>query len=143
VKTRRQARVLALQTLFEVDSVKHSAEVVLAQRLEERALSTEAEVFARQLVKGVLDHLSDVDEIIIGLARDWPLAQMAIVDRNILRIAIYEITVDGETPVKVAINEAVELAKLFGSDSSRRFVNGVLGTLASRRGVPSSQHRVA
>ena len=143
MKTRRQARVLALQTLFEVDSVKHSAELVLTQRLEGKPLSTEAEAFARQLVKGVLDHLPGVDEIIAGLAPDWPLPQMAIVDRNILRIAIYEITVDGETPVKVAINEAVELAKLFGSDSSRRFVNGVLGTLASRRGVPSSAHHGA
>ncbi|MGB9879502.1 MAG: transcription antitermination protein NusB, partial [Anaerolineae bacterium] len=67
------------------------------------------------------------------------LEQMAIVDRNILRIAVYEITVNGQTPVKVAINEAVELAKLFGSDSSRRFVNGVLGTLVSNRGLVSAE----
>jgi N utilization substance protein B len=106
---------------------------VLAQRLEERSLSVEGADFARQLVTGVLEHRERLDKIIEEIAPDWPLLQMAIVDRNILRIAIYEIAIDGETPIKVAINEAVELAKLFGGDSSRRFVNGVLGTLASRQ----------
>lgn len=134
MKIRRQARIVALQTLFEVDSVNHPAELVLAQRLEEKPLPADGEAFARQLVQGVLKHRRDLDEIIISIAPDWPLEQMAIIDRNILRIAIYEITVDEQTPIKVAINEAVELAKLFGSDSSRRFVNGVLGTLASRQG---------
>lgn len=141
MRTRRQARVVALQTLFEVDSVNHPAELVLTQRLEERPLSADGEVFAWQLVKGVLEHRQDLDRIIESIAPDWPLAQMAIVDRNILRIAIYEITVDGQTPIKVAINEAVELAKLFGSDSSRRFVNGVLGTLVSRQGYESSKQQ--
>ena len=133
MKTRRQARVLALQTLFEVDCAKHPTELVLAQRLEERPLPAEGEAFLSQLVKGVLEHRQDLDRIVESIATDWPLEQMAVVDRNILRIAIYEITVDRRIPVKVAINEAVELAKLFGSDSSRRFVNGVLGTLVSRR----------
>jgi transcription antitermination protein NusB len=134
VKTRRQARIVALQTLFEVDSVNHPVNLVLSQRLEETPLAVDGEVFAKQLVLGVLEHRSDLDILISEIATDWPLEQMAIVDRNILRIAIFEITVNGQTPVKVAINEAVELAKLFGSDSSRRFVNGVLGTLVSRRG---------
>jgi N utilization substance protein B len=127
-----------LQTLFEVDSVNHPADLVLSQRLEETPLPTDGEVFAKQLVLGVLEHRPGLDSLISDIATDWPLEQMAIVDRNILRIAMFEITVDGQTPVKVAINEAVELAKLFGSDSSRRFVNGVLGTLVSRRGsVPA------
>jgi len=144
VKTRRQARVLALQTLFEVDSVKHPTELVLAQRLEEKPLPAEGEDFVGRLVKGVLEHLQDLDRIIEDIATDWPLEQMAIIDRNILRIAIYEITVDKQTPVKVAINEAVELAKLFGSDSSRRFVNGVLGTLVSRQDlVPAESSKVS
>jgi N utilization substance protein B len=141
VKTRRQARVVALQTLFEVDSVNHVASVVLAQRMQESPLPLEAESFVREVVLGVLEHRSRLDSLIAEIAPDWPLEQMAIVDRNILRIAIYEITVDDQTPIKVAINEAVELAKLFGSDSSRRFVNGVLGTLASRRGFPSATRR--
>lgn len=139
MKIRRQARIVALQTLFEVDSVNHPAEVVLAQRLEEKPLPAEGKTFARQLVMGVLEHRPALDAIIQSIATDWPLEQMAIVDRNILRIAVYEITVDGQTPVKVAINEAVELAKLFGSDSSRRFVNGVLGTLVSNRGLISAE----
>jgi N utilization substance protein B len=133
VKTRRQARIVALQTLFEVDSVNHPVDLVLSQRLEETPLPADGEAFAKQLVLGVLQHRPGLDSLISDIASDWPLEQMAIVDRNILRIAMFEITVDGQTPVKVAINEAVELAKLFGSDSSRRFVNGVLGTLVSRR----------
>jgi len=139
LKTRRQARIVALQTLFEVDSANHPAALVLSQRLEETPLPADGEAFARQLVLGVLEHRPGLDSLISDIATDWPLEQMAIVDRNILRIAMFEITVDGQTPVKVAINEAVELAKLFGSDSSRRFVNGVLGTLVARRGaVPAA-----
>ncbi len=135
---------MALETLFEVDTANHPAELVLTQRLEGKPLPTEGEAFARQLVKGVLEHRQNLDTIIEDLAPDWPLEQMAIIDRNILRIAIYEITVDGHTPVKVAINEAVELAKLFGSDSSRRFINGVLGTLVSRRGLaPARRGKVS
>ena len=144
MKTRRRARVLALQTLFEVDSVNHATGLVLAQRLEEKPLPAEGEAFVWRLVNGVQEYRQELDRIIEDLATDWPLEQMAIVDRNILRIAIYEITVDKQAPVKVAINEAVELAKLFGSDSSRRFVNGVLGTLVSRRGlVPSESSKVS
>jgi N utilization substance protein B len=111
----------------------------LAQRLEQKPLPAEAEDFVGRLVNGVLEHCQDLDRIIEDIATDWPLDQMAIIDRNILRIAIYEITVGKQTPVKVAINEAVELAKLFGSDSSRRFVNGVLGTLVSRRDLVSAE----
>lgn len=134
MKVRRQARILALQTLFEVDSVEHPPERVLTQRLEQSSLPPGGEAFAERLVKGVLEHRPDLDQVITGIATDWPMDQMAIIDRNILRIAVFEIMVDQETPVKVAINEAVELAKLFGSDSSQRFVNGVLGTLVSGPG---------
>jgi N utilization substance protein B len=141
VKTRRQARIVALQTLFEVDSVNHPAEAVMTQRLEEKPLPPEAAAFAQQIVSGVLEHKPQLDRLITEMAPDWPLEQMAVVDRNILRIAIYEITVDSQTPTKVAINEAVELAKLFGSDSSRRFVNGVLGTLAKRSGTSTERDK--
>ena len=142
MKPRRQARVIALQTLFEVDSADHPADVVLGQRLEERPMPAEAAAFTQHIVSGVLETLPQLDQMIAEMAPEWPLEQMAAVDRNILRIAIYEITVDSETPIKVAINEAVELAKLFGGDSSRRFVNGVLGTLASRRcGAPAERSK--
>ncbi len=131
MKPRRQARALALQALFEIDSSNHDPEAVLGQRLAERSLPATGETFVRGLVRGVLEHWSDLNRTIESIAPDWPLQQMAIVDRNILRIAIYELSVDQETPVKVVINEAVELAKMFGTESSRRFVNGVLGTLVS------------
>jgi N utilization substance protein B len=90
-------------------------------------------------VEGVLEHLPELNKTIQSIATDWPLEQMAIVDRNILRIAIYELTEDRRAPVKVVINEAVELAKLFGSDSARRFVNGVLGTLVSNLDMVSAE----
>jgi N utilization substance protein B len=88
--------------------------------------------FSRHLVTGVLKHQDVLDEFNHEHAPEWPLEQMAYIDRNILRMAIFEFAVDGRTPVKVAINEAVELAKAFGSDSAPRFVNGVLGSLVKR-----------
>ncbi len=86
--------------------------------------------FAYKLLNGVLEHQIGMDKLITRYAPEWPVEQMAVIDRNILRIAIFEFLVDDETPVKVAINEAVELAKLYGSDSAPRFINGVLGSLA-------------
>ena len=133
MKARRRARGVALQTLFEVDLAGHEPSQVLGQRLEDCELGVEGSEFARHLVEGVLSNLSDIDPTIAELAPEWPLDQMSPIDRNILRIAIYEMTFDADIPIKVAINEAVELAKLYGSESSRRFVNGALGTLASRQ----------
>lgn len=120
-----------MQALFEINSVGHDPEVVLRQRLEDTPLPPGGRDFARYLVWGVLEHRSHLDRIIQKHAPEWPVEQMALIDRNILRIAIFEMVIDRKTPVKVAINEAVELAKLFGSESSRRFVNGVLGAVAS------------
>jgi N utilization substance protein B len=121
-----------LQALFEIDVVHHTAEAVLEQRLEDLGLPTEGAQFAEHVVEGVLSNREQLDEMIVAYAPEWPIEQMAIVDRNILRIALFEFAVDRGTPPKVAINEAVELAKLFGSDSSQRFVNGVLGTFLSK-----------
>jgi N utilization substance protein B len=133
VKARRRARAVALQTLFEVDMTAHDPERVLQQRVVDCDTEHDGVEFARHLVEGVLGNLSEIDPLISEIAPEWPLAQMSPVDRNILRIAIFEMNYDPDIPVKVAINEAVELAKLFGSESSRRFVNGALGTLASRQ----------
>lgn len=132
MKVRRQARVTALQALFEIDSVSHDPERVMQRRLEDKPLPPSGSEFARNLVSGVLEHRTHLDELIQKNAPEWPVEQIAIIDRNILRIAIFEIAIDRGTPLKVAINEAVELAKLFGSDSSPRFVNGVLGALVSQ-----------
>lgn len=136
--TRRQARVIALQTLFEVDSVGHSTQETLARHLEEQVGTEEVAEFARRLIEGVEEHKAEIDRRIAGAAPAWPLGQMPGVDKTVLRIAIYEVLFDNRAvPVKVAINEAVELAKIYGSDSSSRFVNGVLGTIAGGRAKPA------
>lgn len=132
MKARRRARSLALQALYEIDSVAHPVDEVLRERLEEEPLQEEAVEFARMLVYGVVEHKAAMDVIIQKLAPEWPLDQMAVIDRNILRLAIVEFAILHTAPIKVAINEAVELAKMFGSDSAPRFVNGVLGTLAAQ-----------
>jgi len=132
VRVRRRARVVALQALFEIDMTNHDPETVVSERLAEKELPPEGEAFARALVKGTLEHRAEIDSLIARVAPEWPVEQIAGVDRAILRLAIYEIVFSGETSPKVAINEAVELAKLFGSDSSRRFVNGALGALVAQ-----------
>ena len=130
MRTRRRARRLTLEVLYEYDLAGHNAAETLNRRFEEQPMESTGADFASRLVNGILDFQARMDSIISRYAPEWPLDQMAVIDRNILRIAIYEFLIDGETPVKVAINEAVELAKTYGSDSAPRFVNGVLGTLA-------------
>ena len=135
MQIRRQARIAALQALFEIDAVHHSVDLVLQRGVQEADLPSEAAEFMRFVVHGVLDHQERLDKMIIVHAPEWPIEQMAIIDRNILRMALFEFVVDRGTPPKVAINEAVELAKVFGSDSSQRFVNGVLGTLLNKQNL--------
>ena len=130
--TRRQARCLTLEVLYEADIANHSPHDVMERRLLEQDLDAGGVKFANKLMDGVLKFQKAMDNLISRYAPEWPLDQMAVVDRNILRIAIYEFLIDDETPVKVAINEAVELAKVYGSDSAPRFVNGVLGSLAEK-----------
>ena len=133
MKPRTRARSLALQVLYEVDIANHPPADVFRSRLEESSLSNVLSDFARQIIFGVLPLTTSLDLLIAKYAPEWPLDQIAAIDRNILRIALWEFAVLQETPVKVAINEAVELAKLFGSDSAPRFVNGVLGALADHQ----------
>lgn len=132
MKVRRRARAVVLQTLYELDFTDHPAKGALEARLAERPLPEAAVVFARSLLMGVQTYRTYLDSVVTELAPEWPIEQIAAVDRNVLRIAIYELLFELEIPPKVAINEAVELAKMFGSDSSPRFVNGVLGSLVSR-----------
>ena len=133
MKPRTRARSLALQVLYEVDMANHPPADVFRSRLEESPLSDELADFARQIIFGVLLRTTDLDQLIAKYAPEWPFDQVAAIDRNILRIALWEFAVFHETPIKVAINEAVELAKEFGSDSAPRFVNGVLGALADHQ----------
>ena len=127
MKQRRIARGVALQALFEIDAVNHPSDRVLADRLEEEQVADEGAAFAKELVQGVLGEKGELDALITQFAPEWPVNQLAIIDRNVLRLALYELRNLGDVPVKVAINEAVELAKTYGSDSAPRFVNGVLG----------------
>jgi N utilization substance protein B len=123
----------AIQALYEVDLTDHLPEDVVARRIEDENLPHNGAVFARHLVLGVLQSKERLDGMIHLHAPEWPIEQMSPIDRNVLRLALFEFGVDGQTPVKVAINEAVELAKIFGSDSAPRFVNGVLGSLAGKK----------
>lgn len=143
MKSRTRARSVALQALYEIDMANHPPADVLHQRLEEEELSDDLAEFVRQIIFGVLPLIHELDHIIARYAPEWPLEQIAAIDRNILRIACWESTVQRDTPVKVAINEAVELAKLFGSDSAPRFVNGVLGSLADHQHEIEQQLKTA
>ena len=133
MKPRTRARSLALQVLYEVDMANHPPGEVFKLRLEEFPLSEELSEFARQIVFGVLPLNTNLDHLIAKYAPEWPFDQIAAIDRNILRMALWEFAIQGETPIKVAINEAVELAKHYGSDSAPRFINGVLGSLAEHQ----------
>ena len=152
MKLRTKSRCLALQILYENDVTGHPLDVVIQDRWDQEFQSpellelvdkelqkgkfSEAEIvdgikqFALEIVGGVVPIRHPMDQIIARHAPEWPIDQVAVIDRNILRIALWEFAVSQCTPVKVAINEAVEMAKLFGSESTPRFVNGVLGSLA-------------
>jgi N utilization substance protein B len=127
---RRKARIVAIQALYEADVAGHSPRHALERLIAENRLSEASEGFARELLTGVLEQRRHIDEIIARAAPAWPIEQLAPIDRNILRVAILEMLVDNGTPIRAAINEAVELAKSYGSDSSPRFVNGVLGSVS-------------
>ncbi len=127
VASRRKGRAIALQALFEVDCAGHDYVYALDRLIEQSSLPDDTASFTRELVSAVLENRSRVDELIAKYAPAWPLDQIAIVDRNILRLGICEIIFD-LVPVKVAINEAVELAKTYGGENSSKFVNGVLGS---------------
>ena len=130
MKSRTRARGIALQVLYDLDMTGHVPGDALQRRLEAVDLNPDLAEFTRQIVFGVYPLAAELDEVISRYAPEWPFDQIATIDRNILRIACWEFAIDARTPMKVAINEAVELAKLFGSDNTPRFVNGVLGSLA-------------
>jgi transcription antitermination protein NusB len=129
IRERRKARQAALQVLYEVDTTSHKPGRVLDARQTDTQLDGEGLQFLRWLITGVIENKDDLDHLISRYAPEWPVQQLAVIDRNILRLSIFElVSPDSDAPPKVVINEAVELAKIFGSDSSPRFINGVLGT---------------
>lgn len=135
--TRRKARTLALQILYETDLTDHPTAEVLDRTIEAEQPSEDTEGYLRTLIAGITEHRRAIDREIELAAPAFPLKQLPPVDRNALRIAIFELRYSDDVPVKVAINEAVEQAKRFGGESSGRFVNGVLGTVVDR--LPGSQ----
>ncbi len=142
MKPRRRARCLTLEILYEHDVAEHDPLEILQRRIDDpitdepgedsKPYSDNTQTFTADLLNGVNQYHDQINILIARFAPEWPLEQIAVIDRNILRLAIYEILIDDNTPTKVAINEAVELAKIYGSDSAPRFVNGVLGTLTEK-----------
>ncbi len=138
---RHVQRSIAMQSLFEWDFHKNDPamiEEIVKHNVAEFAAGTEDYSFTSRIVDGVVTYQADIDAIISKCAPEWPLPQIAAVDRNTLRVGAYELLYGDyeETPPKVAINEAIEIAKTYGSESSPRFVNGVLGTIYREMGEP-------
>ncbi|MGH2557833.1 MAG: transcription antitermination factor NusB [Thermomicrobiales bacterium] len=128
---RRQARILALQVIYEVDVTDHELDEVITRTLHdlEATVPSEVQSYAERIAHGVANHLEQIDGFIGEAAPAFPVPQLASVDRNVLRLAIYELLYERDVPIKAAINEAVELAKRYGGLNSSKFVNGVLGTV--------------
>jgi N utilization substance protein B len=127
---RRKARVAALQALYEADVSGHATMETLDRLCAEEELTAQQRAFAQELVAGVIEKRDAIDDVIAQAAPQWPVGQIAAIDRNILRLAIREILMNNGAPIRAAINEAVELAKTYGSDNSAKFVNGVLGSVS-------------
>jgi len=128
---RHQARELALKVLFQLESSKDDPDEVLRYHAAEGAATSDVARFAEQLVRGVIANQEKLDGILSATSEHWKLEQMAKVDRIVLRIAVYEITIDRHVPTKAAINESIELAKTFSGEEAGRFVNGILGRVAA------------
>jgi len=129
---RHQARILALQILFEVDLTNHEPREVMTRTFADQPTPPDTRRYVERLVSGTLTDQEEIDHYVLSAAPAFPVSQLPSVDRNVLRIAIYELLRQANVPPKVAINEAVELAKRFGGDNSGRFVNGVLGTVIGK-----------
>lgn len=129
---RHLARSIAMQSLFEWDfrgQPTAALPAIVTHNLNEFGPGLEEQEFTQSLVEGVIEHQKDIDKLITKYAPAWPLPQITIIDRNILRLGVFELQFAKEVPPKVAINEAIELAKSFGGPSSGKFVNGVLGSM--------------
>ncbi len=131
--TRHLARTIVLQSFYEWDfyGQKNDLITIVERNLAEIGQGMDEPEFVWRLTKGILEHLSEIDKILEKAAPDWPLPQIALIDRNILRLGLYELIYSdkGEVPPKVAINEAIEIAKNYGGLNSPKFINGVLGTV--------------
>ena len=142
---RHLSRTIAMQSLYEWDFRPQSDPLGIAKRSLERFSEDADSEFINKLIEGVIEHQQDIDSSISDAAPEWPIEQISVVDKTVLRLAIYELLYEQEIPPKVAINEAVELGKTFGGENSSKFINGVLGTLyrKSDRYEPEDEDRDA
>jgi len=143
MSNRHLARTIAVQTLYQWDfnDQKEDIDNILEHNKDEFAPEFDDGGFIKQLIDGVLKNRPEIDGFITKFAPEWPLDQITTVDRNILRIGTYELKFDQSIPAKVAINEAIELAKTFGGESSGKFVNGVLGAIYKEMGEKTVDQR--
>lgn len=144
MSSRHLARTIAMQSLFAWDFNGNSGDLkaIVTENLSQFAEKLDDTAFVFDLVNGVVSKLSEIDKILTETAPEWPLEQITVVDRNVLRLGIYELMFLKDAPPKVAINEAVELGKTFGGESSGKFVNGVLGTLYKKLGNADSEDEI-
>jgi len=145
MSNRHLARTLAVQTLYQWDFNGQEGEVmeILKQNREAFAPEFNDAGFIEHLLKGVLDNREEIDGLITKFAPEWPLDQITNIDRNVLRLGTFELKYDENIPAKVAINEAIELAKTFGGESSGKFVNGVLGAIYKEIGEKEIDKKMA
>ncbi len=143
--TRHLARTIVLQSLYEWDFYNHESDLpaIIERNIKEYGPGIDEPDFVWRIAKGVIEHLQEIDTIIRRVAPEWPLEQVAIIDRNVLRIGLSELLYAdrNEVPPKVAINEAIEIAKNYGGQNSPKFINGVLGTvyreIEAKKGTPA------
>jgi N utilization substance protein B len=134
---RRKARELALQMLYQHDLSGNSPDTILDTFEELQKSKPNTREFATRIFKGTVDNLSKIDEMIVAQAENWRITRMAVVDRNIIRMSIYEFLHENDTPKLVIIDEAIEIAKRFGTDKSSQFINGILDGILKRYNLAS------
>jgi len=130
MQDRRKARIMALEIIYQKEITESSLEEIIENRNRTGTQEMPSE-FAMKLIEGVLEHQEEIDSLIADYADNWAIDRMPSLDRNIIRISLYEIMHEEEIPVSVSINEAVEMAKIYGTEDSGKFVNGVLGKISS------------
>lgn len=139
MSSRHRSRSIALQTLYEWDFYQQNSNLltkILERNLKESGSDQKVSEFAKNLVEGIVKNIKEIDEKIKTFAPEWPIKQITLIDRNILRLGIYELLFNKETPPKASINEAIEVAKAFGGETSGKFINGVLGAIYEKMKNP-------
>jgi N utilization substance protein B len=134
---RRKARELALQMLYQHDLSGNSPDTILATFEELQKSKPNTREFASRIFRGTVEHIKDIDEMIVAQADNWRLSRMAVVDRNIIRMSVYEFLHENDTPKLVVIDEAIEIAKKFGTQKSSQFINGILDGILKRYNLAS------